>query len=210
MGITIHATGKISDTTAIEALIADVKDIADRYGWGHHIISDDLDTEPNATLTHEGPGIAKAVIKGSLGLQGIILNIGDGVEPFSILFDRSGTLTDILHQLLWIESKGAISRCISCKTQFADIESHIKLIEVLDLLKGKYIPDLTVDDEGSFWTKRDRRALAEKRIKLGQYLRHTVKILEKIELSEPDRLDPGTIADRIEDALKANDEDVDP
>ncbi|MHB8845833.1 MAG: hypothetical protein ACYC7L_13920 [Nitrospirota bacterium] len=204
MGITIHASGKISDTNHIEALIADVKEIAARHGWRHHVISDDFETEPNATLTPPGPGTSGAVIEGSLGLKGIVLNIGDGAESFSILFDRSGVLTDLLNQLMWIENKGAGERLTSCKTQFADIESHIRLIEVLDLLKGKYIPDLTVDDEGSYWEHRDRRALAEKRILLGQYMRCTEKILKGIELSEADRQNAETIAERIEEALRKN------
>lgn len=208
MGITIFASGKLSDTDAIEPLIADVKESAARYGWGHHIISDDFDAEPNAVLTHPDGGTGGAVIEGSLGLKGIILQIGDGAEAFSILFDRSGVLTDVINQLMWIENKGAGGRFISCKTQFADIESHIRLIEVLDLVKGKYIPDLIVDDEGSYWEKRDRRSLAEKRILLGHFLRRTEKILGSIELSEADRQNAETIAERIEEALTKNDEET--
>lgn len=207
MGITIHASGKLSDTDAVEPLIADVKTIASRYGWSHRIISDDFATEPNAVLTHPDPGTGGAVIEGSLGLKDIILHIGDGAESFSILFDRSGVLTDLFQQLAWIESKGTSERFTSCKTQFADIESHIKLIEVLYLIKSKYIPGLTVDDEGSFWEKRDRRALAEKRISLGHYLRRTEKILKSIELPEADRWNSETIAVKIEEALRADDEE---
>ena len=106
MGITIFASGKIGDINTIQALTADVKEIAAKHGWDHHVVFDDFDTEPSATLTHPETGTMSTVIEGSLGLRGIILNIGSGAEPFSLLFDRSGVLTDMLHQLVWIESKG--------------------------------------------------------------------------------------------------------
>jgi hypothetical protein len=204
MSITIFSTGSIDSIDYIPALIADIKEIADEHQWNHHIIDDDFDGERDATVTRPEPGAPGVIIRGSLGLKGIIVTIA-GAEPFSILFDRSGVLTDIFQQLIWIESKERGGRFTSCKTQFADIESHIRIIEVLDFLKQKYIPDLEVNDEGAYWEKRDRRILAEKRIYLGHCLRHVEKVIAKIDFSEEDRNDAETISSKIEEALIRDD-----
>jgi len=208
MGITIFASGKIESIDDIPRLIDDLKRVAGEHSWGYHVIDDDFETQPDAELTHrDSGGRTAAVIKGSLGLKGIILNVGPGAEPLSILFDRSGVLTDMLQQLSWIENNGQGERFTMCKTQFAGIDSHIRVIEVLDSLKQSYIPGLVVNDEGDYWESRDKRILAEKRIFLGQCLRHTEKVISGIELSGDEVRDPETIASRIEESLLKEDEE---
>ncbi len=208
MSITIFASGKIESTGDIPRLIDDLKRVAGEHDWGYHVIDDDFGTHPNAVLTGRDSGDKAAVIKGSLGLKGIVMNVGPGAEPLSILFDRSGVLTDMLQQVSWIHNNGQGERFTMCKTQFAGIESHIRVIEVLDGLKQRYIPDLVVNDEGDYWESRDRRILAEKRIFFGHCLRHTEKVIADIEISDDEVRDPETIASHIEDALlKADEED---
>jgi hypothetical protein len=46
----------------------------------------------------------------------------------AILFDRSGTLTDMMQQVSWIHDKGQGERFTACKTQFGSIEAHIRII----------------------------------------------------------------------------------
>jgi len=208
MSITIFASGNIERTDDIPRLIDDLKRVAGEQNWRYHVIDDDFDTHPNAVLTPPNSGDQAAVIEGSLGLKGIVMNVGPGAEPFAILFDRSGVLTDMLQQISWIQSNGQDERFTMCKTQFAGIDSHIRVIEVLDSLKQSYIPNLVVNDEGDYWDSRDRRILAEKRIFLGKCLRHTEKVISGIELSGDVVRDPETIASRIEEALlKADEED---
>lgn len=209
MSITIFAWGKIESIGDIPRLIDDLKRVAGKHSWKYHVIDDDFDTHPDAVLTRRNLGEqAAAVIKGSLGLKGIVLNVGPGAEPLAILFDRSGVLTDMLQQVSWIHRKGQGERFTMCKTQFAGIDSHIRVIELLDGLKQRYIPDLVVNDEGDYWESRDRRILAEKRIFLGHCLRHTERVIAGIENSGDDVRDPKTIASRIEEALlKADEED---
>ena len=116
MGITIFSSGKIESTGDIPCLIDDLKRVAGEHNWGYHVIDDDFDTQPDAELTRREGDAPAAVIEGSLGLKGIVLNVGPGAEPLSILFDRSGVLTDMLQQLSWIESSGQGERFTMCKT----------------------------------------------------------------------------------------------
>jgi len=205
MSITIFASGNIEHSTDIPRLINDLKQVAMEHSWGYHIIDDDFDAQPDAQLTHRDSGDRAAVIEGSLGLKGIILHVGTGAEPLSILFDRDGVLTDMLQQLVWINNQQG-ERFTICKTQFAGIDSHLRIIEVLDSLKQSYIPSLVVNDEGGYWESRDRRILAEKRIFLGQCLRRAEKVIAGIEISGKGVRNPDTIASCIEEALLKADE----
>ncbi|HEY4492698.1 MAG TPA: hypothetical protein VI958_11910 [Acidobacteriota bacterium] len=201
MGITIHASGKIDRIDDIPRLIDDLKGAAIESNWKYHIIDDDFGVRPNAVLTRRESVKPTASIEGSLGLKGIILNVDPKAEPLAILFDCNGVLTDMMQQLSWIHDNEQGDRFTTCKTQFADIDAHIRIIELLDTLKKKYVSNLSVSDEGSYWESRDRRLLAEKRIALGHCLRFTEKVISSIEVSGDEAGDAESIASRIEEAL---------
>jgi hypothetical protein len=201
MGITIFARGKIDRIENILLLIEEVRQFAGESKWMYRDIDDDFDAPADAVLTHRSSDKPGCYLEGSLGVKGIILNAGQGVEMLAILFDRSGTLTDMMQQVSWIDNKGQGERFTMCKTQFGSIEAHIRIIELFDLLKKKYIFNLIVDDEGAYWESRDRRILAEKRVALGHAIRHTERVISGIEPSEDDSRDPEALASRIEEAL---------
>ena len=207
MGITIFARGKIDRISDILSLINDVKEVAGENNWKYRIIDDDFDVPPNAVISRKDANAPGCSIEGSLGLKGIIVTVDCGSEPFMVLFDRFGVLADVMQQVFWISSNEKDERFTACKTQFGNIDSHIRIIELLDTLKKKYISDLTVDDEGSYWEHRDRRLLAEKRIFLDQCIRKTESILKTIELHDTDARDEETLARRIEEAFLKADED---
>ncbi len=200
MGITIFASGRLNRIADLPLLINDLKVRAQKDAWTVHIIDDDYSTEPDGELIHE-PGRRGSGIKGSLGLKGVIMNIEPGAEPLPLLFDKAGILTDLMQQLFWIEAEGRHERFTICKTQFGNIESHISVIEILDILRKKYISNLKVTDEGDYWDCRDRRILAEKRISLGKYLRQTEIIIRELQSPDDQAQDADLLALRIEDAL---------
>jgi len=205
MGITLFASGKIDTIEDIPRLIEYVKEIAEERGWKYRVIEDDFDTRPNASLAQIDSDTPGVVIKGTLGLKGVVLNVGAGAEPLQLLFDQNGILTGMPQQLFWIEDQGKSERCTMCKTQFAHIDGHIEMVELLSMLKGRYLSNLAVNDEGGYWESRDKKTLAEKRIFLDQCIRHTEKAIGSIDISEEDRKDPGRIASCIEDALQKDD-----
>lgn len=202
MGITICASGKIDCIDDIPRLIEELKEIAGQYNWKYHIINDDLGARPNAILTQHNSGERATSIKGSLGLKGIILTVDPKAEPLAILLNCNGMLTDMMQQLSWIAGHEQGERFTTCKTQFADIDAHIRISELLGSLKKRYISDLSVNDEGAYWESRDRRLLAEKRIALGRCLRHVEKVISSIDVSGNDADDEESIATRIEEGLR--------
>jgi hypothetical protein len=201
MGITIFAKGRVDQVGAIPQIIADVKQLADENGWEYSIVDEDFDTEPEARLEHSTDG---AHIKGNLGLKGIALCVDPGGDRLSLFFDREGVLTDVLSQLMWLEDKEAslAGRMTLVKTQFGRIESHIRIIELLDWLKQRYMSNLEVIDEGGYWEARDRQLLAERRSVLDHYLEQTAEALSTLEVTEEERQDPIALAEKIEQALK--------
>lgn len=201
VGITIFASGRLDRREDIARVIDDLRKGADENNWKYRIIDDDFDVQPNAVLIRRESGSPGAKIEGSLGLKGIMVNVDPQTEPLAVLFDRSGVLTDMMQQVSWLHDDGQGERFTMCKTQFGDIDAHIHIVELLDDLKKKYISDLMVIDEGAYWETRDRRTLAEKRVILGHYLRHTEKVIKGIDLSGLDAQDAEAVASRIEEAL---------
>ncbi len=200
MGITIHASGRIDRIEDIPCLIDEMKAIAEQNGWEYEIFDDDFGAPPNAAFrAYSGePG---GEISGSLGLKGIVLSIGTGVEPLAVLFDQSGVLTDILSQISWLHGDRRQERLSACKTQFGSINAHVHIIDLMAILKEKYLPDLSVEDEGCYWTTRNLELLAEKRAVLAHYIRHTEKVVSSIETPSDSSQDPDSIASHIAEAL---------
>jgi len=207
MGITIFAQGTLNDIEDIPRLIEYIKSTAGEHGWKYHVIDDGFDAPPNAALLPYESAVNAARIEGSLGLKGIVLNSDHGSEPLAILFDRAGVLTDMLQQLAWIQNDKQGERFSVCKTQFGNIDTHIRIVELLDELKQRYIADLVVTDEGGYWESRDRRLLAEKRVFLGHCLRRTEKVISSIEMSAEEPRNAEALAERIEEALLKSDDD---
>ncbi|MCF8105576.1 MAG: hypothetical protein K9K64_08840 [Desulfohalobiaceae bacterium] len=171
MGITIFARGSIDKTDDIPVLIAEIKEVAGKKGWNYEVIDDDFDQLSQVELEHNKED-SSLNINGSLGLKGILIDVGPGVDTLALLFDRSGVLTDVMSQVVWLQDKGRDDRLSICKTQFGSIEGHISIIEILDILKDKYMTNLEVTDEGDYWTSRDRELLSEKRAVLEHYINH--------------------------------------
>jgi hypothetical protein len=208
MGITIFAQGKLKSIEDIPRLIEYIKSTAGAYGWKYHVIDDDFDARLDAALSPGSPVANTSHIKGTLGLKGIVLNIDNGSEPLAILFDRVGVLTDMLQQLAWVQNEKQGDRFTVCKTQFGNIDTHIRIVELLDELKQRYIANLVVNDEGGYWENRDRRLLAEKRVILGQCLRRVEKVISSIEMSDDEPRTADALTERIEKALlKSQDDD---
>ena len=206
MGITIYARGRIDSLRDIPRLIGKVKGIAEENDWEYAIIDDDFAVRPNAVFTRRDSD-KPAAIEGSLGLKGIIASVDPKAEPLAILFDRSGVLTDMMHQVNWLYDNVRDERFTACKTQFGSIDSHIHIIDLFDVLKKRYITDLVINDEGGYWESRDYKLLAEKRAVLEHYIHHAERVISGIEISDQDVQDSEIVASHIEEALLEADKD---
>ncbi len=200
MGISIYARGRLDRLEDLPQLIDEVKGIAESRGWRWAIIDDDFEAEPDAVLARGDAGEA-AAIEGTLGVKGVVLTFGAKTEALSILFDRSGVLTDVANQIFRSEGDGAYEPFTACKTQFGSIDTHIHIIELLDRMKKRYLPNLEVIDEGAYWESRDPGMLAEKRAVLEHYLCQAEEAISSLDRGDLDSQDAEGLASRIEEAL---------
>lgn len=206
MGITIYARGNMDRLEDIPHLIEEVKTIAQKHDWTFSVVDDDFDVEPSTRLV--GPTADKpAVIKGSLGLKGIVLSVDSQCESLAILFDKSGALTNGMQQLFRSSCDMQQEPFTACKTQSGCIESHIQIVELLHVLNNKYISDLSVTDEGDYWESGDVEQLSNKRKVLEHYLDYAKDVISGIRLPEQTSLGSDTIAAQIEQALLKAEED---
>lgn len=201
MGIRIYACGKIDRIGDIPCLISELKAIAGENNRPYQIIDDDVTAQPQAKLTlrdRVDPGSAR---DGSEGLKGIIINLDPEAEPLSVLFDRSGVLTDRTRYESWIRSNGQSERYTAFKTLFTSIDPRLRIGELFASLKKKYITDLIVNDEDAFWKTRDRRVMKDERIILGHCLCYAELVIGGIALSDDAVRSSDAITTRIQEAL---------
>ena len=138
MGVTIHYGGYLKDEDSFEPLMARVQGIAADRGWEML----ELTGEPEELIRVKGGPDGK-VVEYESKVNGVILNPHKDSEWLRLLFDEEGFVQGFV------------------KTQFAPIEIHCQIVEVLDGLQ-EFLRDFWVVDEGGFWESRDVGALSEK------------------------------------------------
>jgi len=125
MGLSLHYQGQLNDPARFDALIEELTDIAKSLKWS-----------------------SKEISKDDKGIQGVILNTGDGTEPIPFLFDRDFKLRAITGLMGFDDEHTFI---VSVKTQFGPKDTHPYLIGLLRHLKKEYFSNLDVTDEGGLW-----------------------------------------------------------
>lgn len=133
MGVTIHFEGQLRDEEAYQGLLSTASSFAQKENWPTDVID-----SPEVTLLrvrdeqdwdYTGP------------VKGIALYIHEDCDPVRLEFDRD----------LYIQE--------FTKTQFAGVECHLKVVDLLRAIQP-FFRELKVEDEGEFWETKDRSILA--------------------------------------------------
>jgi len=193
MGISIHYKGKLNNPDLLNAFCDEIKDIAKDMNWNFNTFNNDLNN-PNSSYV-DGNGH----IKGHIPIKGLNVTIHPKAESLSFLFDKNGNLRNLLMMTYKNGKESEISN-IFVKTQFAPIEIHITIIKLLEYIKKKYISNLKVIDEGSYWETRDKNILEEKLSFLYKKIDQIGNQISEIKVDGTDS--PETILRKIETVLK--------
>ena len=193
MGISIHYKGKLNNPDLLNAFCDEIKDIAKDMNWNFNTFNNDLNN-PNSSYV-DGNGH----IKGYIPIKGLNVTIHPKAESLSFLFDKNGNLRNLLMMTYKNGKESEISN-IFVKTQFAPIEIHITIIKLLEYIKKKYISNLKVIDEGSYWETRDKNILEEKLSFLYKKIDQIGNQISEIKVDGTDS--PETILRKIETVLK--------
>ncbi|MEJ2053745.1 MAG: hypothetical protein P8X42_07475 [Calditrichaceae bacterium] len=152
MGISIHYRGKLKNLTDIDLLVDDFKDFAEIMGWEYRILNEDW-SKTNTAKIKASEQITE--IKGHLPLKGINLSLHPDCEALDLYFNPDGNLLSPISACLINEGEMDIEDSwVFVKTQYAPPDIHIAVVNLLDFLKNKYVPDLEVLDEGEYWETR--------------------------------------------------------
>ena len=177
MGISIHYSGRIDSIDRVKEFLNEMADICTDMEWEYHLFEEDQD------------------------VNGIIISVDENCEPLPFLFDASGRLCSMMHEY-YSEEESEYRYIVSVKTQFTSLDIHIAIIRLLKYIKGKYIRDLNVRDEGEFWQTEDRALLQQK---IEKTEKHINQLTDAININRNylhEAKNAEDLADRLEELFK--------
>ncbi|MBU0474773.1 MAG: hypothetical protein KKF62_11485 [Bacteroidetes bacterium] len=192
MGISIHYKGKLNNTTLLQPFIDEIEDISKDMNWDYNLFENDI-TLPNTSKIENG------IISGHLPLRGISINIHPKAESLYFYFDKNGNLRNLISACLSKEDE-IKPNSTSIKTQFAPIEIHITIINLLKYIKSKFISNFEVNDEGEFWETDDILLLRQKFDYLNSALNKVAGLIDEMQIRYNET--PDAILARLMEVLK--------
>lgn len=155
MGLSIHFTGRLRKVKNLPALIEEIKDVSNVYGWKYHTYNTHFpnDTFENHTSFENIYGISFTPTE---------------CETISFTFLSNGIMVCPARVLFFANSENETERSyiytISVKTQFAGVFVHQILIRLIKYLNDKYFEDFKLSDESYYW-ETDDESLMRKQFK---------------------------------------------
>ena len=168
MGVTIHFEGRLQSEAAYTRCIQNTLAFAAVRGWRVEPI------EPAERTLHRVRNDEDLDYSGPT--RGVCVLAHDDAERLRLEFDRD----------LYVQEY--------VKTQFAPIDVHVAIVELLSQLAPEF-EELSVEDEGEYWGTRDR-SLLERHIS-SCFAAMDDAIAADPTLSGPFRMPSGRIADLV-------------
>ena len=152
MGLSIHYSGSFKPEASLQAMIEEVKDIAEIYKWRYTVFEDEF----------PAGGFGKAEY--NQNIYGICFTPPE-CETVSLCFLSNGKMSDALNLKFYGDSKDKEEAkylyMLSVKTQYAGIVIHKLVIHLLRHLSKKYLQDFILSDEGGYWETGDEKILQD-------------------------------------------------
>jgi len=170
MGVTIHYEGQLNSITDYQTVIDKAESFAKINSMEYELFE-----SPSKKLSrvkdekdwdYEGP------------VKGIKIQPSENTDPLWLEFDENYYTQDF------------------CKTQFADIEIHIKIIDLFKQI-AQHFKVLTIVDEGEYWETEDPAHLQDLVNDCFYAMEEAVK--ENNRLTGPLRVEDGRIIDLMEE-----------
>ena len=134
MGVTIHFEGQLKNEAAYQQLLEEVSSIANAEGWSSEAIESGI-TTLSRVRDEQGRDYVGPV-------KGIVISIAEDCDPVRLEFDSD----------LYVQE--------FTKTQFAGVQAHLKVLELLKALRP-FFRDLRVEDEGEYWETGNLQGLTD-------------------------------------------------
>lgn len=187
MGLSFHYKGRLTSASELNTFVEEMEDICKVFDWKFSVLSTEYpnnefvsplndedygviftpqDCEPVSIIfDSEGriynPWMKDIITKHEEGQVKVItvqLNLDD--DELNPVFTENSEDFDPLDMVY----------TVSVKTQFSTAEQHIKIIELLRYISGKYFSDFEMIDESGYWTSRNPEKLDAKLNKLTEFI----------------------------------------
>ena len=150
MGLSIHFNGRLRKAEFLPALIEEIKDISDVYGWKYHTFDTCF---PNDTFENH------TSFENVYGINFTPTNC----ETISLVFLSNGMIVAPERIDFFAHTKDEpYIYIVSVKTQFAGVVVHQLLIRLFKYLNDKYFEDFKLDDESYYWETDDENLMRER------------------------------------------------
>jgi hypothetical protein len=190
MGITIHYSGKLDDARVLPDLLLAAKHFCFQRKWEYAEIDERIIGQVERWIPSDDEEIHTQIAPIDDTLRGLIIQPHAESESVWLTFNQHGELCFYMP----LQKTGTYweNKLLFTKTQFAPLDIHIAICELLHLIQDRYFPSLQVSDEGEYWETRDPNLLAQNTGKLNA-------IMDHLETALNDEGDP--IADEIRRAV---------
>lgn len=200
MGISIHYRGSIDSTAAVSRLSNEIEEFAAILDWDIRRWEENWHLPNSAAIKKMNDGLE---LTGHIPIRGVSVIPHPDCEPLYLTFRKDGLLASSIHMVMMADEEiDSDDMWLSTKTQYSSAETHAALIKLLKFVKGKYISNLEVHDDGGFWDEEIMFRLEERFNKMREALDRVPQTLNLISKKELKNRTPEEIADFIEDILK--------
>lgn len=158
MGVTIHYQGRLDDPAQLNAALAMLRAECERRSWPYRAHDFEargtFETYSFRSVPSEIPGVDDSVVDTNLvelntRWRGLIINPHPESEDLVLMFDPG---IGRLMMLMSLGSGESLSYELSIKTQFAPVETHVAVCEVLHRLQDEFgRQHFQVNDESGYF-----------------------------------------------------------
>jgi hypothetical protein len=170
MGVTIHYRGGLDDAAQLDAALAMLRAECEQRGWPYraHDFSarGTFETYSARSVPSDLPGVEDSVVdthyvEMDTRWRGLIIQPHPESESLVMMFDPQ---TGRLMMLMDVPGGHSLSYHLFIKTQYAPVETHVAVCEVLHRLQDEFgRENLRVNDESGYYDTGDLDALIKMR-----------------------------------------------
>ncbi len=208
MGVTIHYRGKLKSPDLVSRLTHEVEEICISNNWSYQLLNDKTSGGSSMSPTNPflmgemeefDPEFGWGTEDFGAGLRGITFEPHEESETITFLFDEEGILRTMMSN--FFGSKSKYPWCFA-KTQFAGIETHIRIINLMTYLKKKYFKRLDIHDDGGYYPDENREVLQNRMDHLNSTIATVHDVFENMDIDGSKN--PEDVINDIREALSAS------
>ena len=176
MGITIHYSGKLDDPRVLTDLLTAARHFCFQRKWKYIDVDDRILGTVERWISSDDDQVHTKESPIDDTMRGIIVQPHPESESVFLTFNQDGELCFYLPE----PEPGHYweNKLLFTKTQFAPLDVHISICELLHLIRDKYFPSLRVVDEGEYWETHDPAHLAQNLGKLNAIMDQVANALQ--------------------------------